>query len=206
MEKKDNYQLYYLIIAAGGLALTGYGVYRNIQQDKERQPPKRLLRPGESFLLVGDSIGVGLQTPLAKRSEEYGSYMDSMVKIGTTVSYWSNIIDERDAGFDLILLSLGSNDVVGDPTSESSAMDRLIATLSMRGAPIYWIVPPSFRLEHFTPKQEIFANMLADRGVFPLPIDGPQPSVASDPAKLHLTPEGYRTYAAQIFESITTPR
>jgi len=207
MEKKENnYQFYYLLIAAGGLFLTGYGVYRNIQQEKQKKVPQRMIRPGDSFLLIGDSIGVGLQDPLAKKSEQYGSYLDTLVKIGSTVSYWSSQVDERDAGYDLILLSLGSNDVVGDPTLEAAAMDRLIATLSSRGAPVYWIVPPSFRLGHFTTKQQIFADMLADRGVFPLPIDGPQQSVASDPMKLHLTPDGYRTYAAQVFEAISTPR
>lgn len=203
MEQK-NYLYYSLLLGLGGLGLTAYGMFRQSRQSQSEEKSKRLLRPGDSFVLIGDSIGVGLQDHLSKLSHDYGSSFDSLVKIGTTVTYWNQHVDSRDAGYDLILLSLGSNDVVGDPTQQAQAMNELIDKLTARGAPVYWIVPPSFRIGHFKPKQQIFADMLADRGVFPLEVDGPQQSVASDPMHLHLTPQGYRTYAAQIFDAITS--
>lgn len=200
---EGTYKLLYLLMGFGGLGLTAYGLFN---KKEEGPPPKKMLEQGASFLLLGDSIGVGLQKPMAKLSEAYGSYMDSETEIGTSVTYWANHITNSEAGFDLTLLSLGSNDVVGDPAHEAAAMDSLIGTLQSRGATVAWIVPPSFRLGNFTPKQELFAQMLADRGVFPIPIEGPQPSVAEDPMHLHPTPAGYAAYAAQIFTSITTPR
>lgn len=200
---QNKYLYYSLLLGLGGLGLTAYGMFRQSKQTEAEEKARRLLRPGDSFILIGDSIGVGLQDHLSKLSHDYGSSFDSLVKIGTTVTYWNQHVDARDAGYDLILLSLGSNDVVGDPTQQAQAMNELIDKLTARGAPVYWIVPPSFRIGHFKPRQQIFADMLADRGVFPLQVDGPQQSVASDPMHLHLTPQGYRTYAAQIFDAIT---
>lgn len=199
-----DYQPYFLAVGAIGVFLTAYGMF--VKSNESNNPPRRLLRPGDSFLLIGDSISVGLQPYLAKLSENYGSYMDSLVKVGTTVTYWNNHVQPSDSGYDLILISLGSNDVVGDPHAEAEAMNSLVDLLQSRGASVYWILPPSFRRDHFTKKQQDFADMLAERGVFELIVDGPQQSVASDPMHLHLTPDGYRTYAAQIFDSITTPR
>lgn len=166
--------------------------------------PDRWLDPGQSVLLLGDSIAEGIDTPFRNLVMQYGSPIDSLIKRGSTASYWSSRVTEADAGHHLIVLSLGSNDVaLFDLNSEAAAMDTLISKLSQRGAYILWFPPPSFREGAFTERQQQFAEMLRVRGVIPLVLLGPQPSTADDPMHLHLTPNGYKTLAAQIFDALT---
>lgn len=203
------YQWGALIIGAIGVGITGWSLLHRGKSgssdgEKVETPPDRWLQPGQSFLLLGDSIGVGIQKPLNERSEAYGTKMTTRLKIGSTASYWNNVVEDGDAGYPIIVLSLGSNDAaMANPESEAAAMDSLIAKLSDRGAHILWFPPPSFHADALKPNQQKFQQMLMDRGVIPLDLLGPQPSVASDPMKLHLTPDGYRVLASQIFDALT---
>lgn len=194
-------QIGYFALGLGGLIISAIGLRRAMAADRQRQD--RWLEPGDHFLLLGDSIGVGLQAPLGDLSNAYGSVMTSLVQSGTTVAYWAKHVDESDGGFKCVVLTLGTNDVVGDPENEAHAMDQLVATLGARGAPVLWAPPPSFREGGYTERQRTFANMLTERGVITLVLRGPQPSVASDPMHAHPDGAGYRTMASQIFQALT---
>lgn len=167
--------------------------------------PDRWLDPGQSFLLLGDSIGVGIQKALNELSKSYGTTLTSMVKIGSTAGYWSRHVEPGDAGYPVIILSLGSNDAaLADLDAEGPDICNLVAQLSERGAHILWFLPPSFRKDALTAKQARFAELLLQCGAIQLDLLGPQPSVASDhDMHLHLTPDGYRVLAAQIFDALT---
>lgn len=164
------------------------------------------LEPGESVLLMGDSIAEGLDPHLRRLFEGFGSPFEARWKRGTTARYWDAESTDEAGGFDLVLLSLGSNDIAGSywAPEEAAALDSLIGKLRSRGASVYWVRPPSFRYEGLTDAQAFFAELMRERGVFELSVQGPQPDVLSDPQHLHLTPDGYRTLASQLFHAATT--
>lgn len=197
-----------LLLSFGFLGLSALGAYmswRSMMRAEQDAPPRRILDPGESVLLLGDSIGVGLEKPLRHLLETYGSHFDSMVEVGTSAGSWAPRVSDADGGYDVILLSLGSNDIASGVVvpSESQKLDELLSHLRSRGAKTYWIVPPSFREEGLTNVQQDFTDLMGQKGLFPLPIQGPQQDVSKDPMRLHLTPQGYQAYAAQIFDALT---
>lgn len=191
-----------LAVAAAGVGLSFYGIWKSSHHPTPHEP---YLEPGDQWLLLGDSIAEGLQLPLNNLSNQYGTVMSSLWKRGTTIPYWVQHLQESDAAYKAIAVSLGSNDARLDMSTESyqRAADEFVGLLQSRNAPVLWIIPPSFRLDAFTQKQAEFAEILRDRGVLPLQLRGSQPSVAYDPEHLHLTPDGYRTLAAQVFGALT---
>jgi hypothetical protein len=205
MADREDRAVQYLGLALGavGLFITYKGLTGGSSSAAKPAPePRRILAPGEPVLLIGDSIGVGIERPLRERLEAYGSHLDALVKIGTTARYWSTHLDGRDGGYPVILVSLGSNDVALGPEQEDADLAHLAALLQSRGNAVYWITPPSFRQGAFKPKQQLWADMMRDHGIPELDLDGPQPSVEYDPMRLHLTPDGYAQMAGQIVDAL----
>jgi lysophospholipase L1-like esterase len=161
------------------------------------------LNPGDHILLLGDSIGEGIQMPLNQRIDDYGAKLTSLVKRGASAAYWADKITDADGAYEVVITTLGTNDIAGSYEQEGPALDRLLGHLESHGAPVYWVIPPAFRIGNFTERQAGWANMLTERGVRILDLQGPQPSTASDPMRVHLTPDGYKTLAAQIVDALT---
>lgn len=97
-------------------------------------------------VLVGDSMGVGLTSPLRMA----GMPIHSIALQGTTVEYWTKqgaaalqaaLATKPGA----VLVALGTNDAFnGDSYAPraSAAVDKLIVAIRATGAEIYWISPP----------------------------------------------------------------
>jgi lysophospholipase L1-like esterase len=194
----------YLLSAVG----VGLGVYAAVRRDPAKDngllpAPPRLLDPGDSLLLLGDSIGVGIQHPLNDLSVAYGTVMTSHTKVGTTITYWSQRVDDSWGAYKVVLLSLGSNDAVSRPEAQEAALANLLEHLRVYGADVLWLRPPSFIPGLLKPGQLAVEKLFADAGVPALELHGPRVSVAGDPQKLHPSPKGYATLAAQAFDALT---
>lgn len=199
-----------LVLGFGTLAVSFWATWMSWKAHRDAEKAKqeageRKLEPGDSVLLIGDSIGVGLSPYLEDLLGDYGSTMKSKVEVGTTFRTWSARTTDDDGGYDVVLVSLGSNDAAGCYwcEEEGRAMDDLLGKLRSRGAQVFWVTPPSFRREGLRKNQEELVAMLEERGLLPLEVKGPQQDVSQDPQHLHLTPNGYRAYAAQLFDALT---
>lgn len=198
------FQVSGFVIGAIGVTLGLIGFYRSLNPDESPRPSVgRILNPGEHVLLVGDSIGEGLEKPLEKRLQTYGATLTAHTQRGATAKTWASKLEDHDGGYDVILLSLGTNDAAGVPALQGPALDEMLAKLRSRGAKVYWIWPPSFRYEGLSDTEEEFRQMMEERGVPPLELLGPQPDTSQDPMHVHPTPQGYDHLAAQVFDALT---
>lgn len=179
----------YLSIA--GLVLTIFGL---VQSSRAAKAPAPLLQEGEPVLLLGDSIGVGLEAPLRAALLPRGHHLYASVERGRSITAQAaHGLPAMDPIAEVALLSLGSNDP--NPDSEESALQSLKAKLEGLGMRVYWIVPPVFAKG--TPAQLRAENLFVRTGIPPIET-ATLPSVNSDPLGVHPTPAGYADYAAQI--------
>lgn len=97
-------------------------------------------------LLVGDSMGVGLTSPLRMA----GLPIHSIAVVGTTVEYWVNQglpalqaeLAKKPGG---VLVALGTNDAFnGDAYAPraAAAVQKLLAAIDAAGGLTFWIGPP----------------------------------------------------------------
>jgi len=192
-----------------GLSVAGLFLSYKMVKAFTRKPyrPHRLVEPGAHVLLIGDSLGEGLEKPLTTSLAAHGAQLHAMVKRGATAAYWAAHTDDRDGGYDHVLLSLGTNDARRfDVEDERDDLARLVGHLRSRGSEISWLMPPSFKEGALREKEQRFADMLAELRVAPLDTYGPQQDVSQDPERVHLTPNGYAAWAGQIVESLTRLR
>jgi len=97
-------------------------------------------------VLVGDSMGVGLTSPLRMA----GLPIHSIAVQGTTVEYWVNqgaaaLQASLATKPGAVLVALGTNDAFnGDSYAPraAAAAAKLLATIAASGAEIYWVGPP----------------------------------------------------------------
>lgn len=112
-------------------------------------PPKSVLAPGTRLLLIGDSLAVGLATPLGQIAQESGVTLKTDARSGTRIDQWANQpwLASVVASFrpTVILVSLGTNDMkLADPaTTQKPFLIRLAALLRGTGARVVWIAPPT---------------------------------------------------------------
>lgn len=203
-----NWQKLGYAMSFAGLLLTAYAVFRKPPQVEvlpgAGPEAQRELDPGDHWLLVGDSIGVGVRSHLEKLSNDYGAILTSRVKIGTTISQWASQMTDEWGAFRVVVISLGSNDaVLADPESEMPALRKMVQHLRSHGASVFWLRPPSFYPGALKPKQQQIEAMFAEVAVPALDLKGPRVGVEQDPARLHPSPAGYHALAAQIFDAIT---
>jgi hypothetical protein len=158
---------------------------------------------GGSVLLLGDSIGVGLDGPLSSDLAAQGVNTDASVTVGQSIRGQVAALGPPARQYKVVLLSLGSNDTAassadGSTNSEGPDLQKIVDFYKPYGSTLLWIWPPSFIQGALTPAQQGVAATFLAVGVSPVPIQGALPSVASDPMKLHPTPQGYAAYAQQI--------
>lgn len=106
------------------------------------------IRPGQKVFLLGDSLAVGLSTPLSQIAKDHKVGFQSMAVSGTRIDQWANNAamyqTVRDFQPDLILVSLGTNDeyMQLDARSKQAAPLRKLLGELRSVAPVVWIGPP----------------------------------------------------------------
>ncbi len=149
-------------------------------------------------LLVGDSMAEGINPFIQQELKDKVTYK-SVYKRGTTVPYWNSntLLDkELDLKPDIILVSLGTNDLKTKPSNFDSYA-KFNSKLINSGAKIYWIIPPEmpfnnediiYLIEHPEPPIE--------------KIDCSTLNLERAKDKVHLTIKGYRDWSKCISNSL----
>jgi len=158
--------------------------------------PSPKQNPYATVLLLGDSIGVGLSKHLQPLVP--GTF-EARVKTGRTTQGAVSALQGDEASFDVVLLSLGSNDALLDPAAFPSALQALLQAVRSGTNAVYWLEPPGFTYN--TTKSPAgaaaFAQAMHDAGVTMLAAS-PVPPAPDDPMHLHLGPSGYDAFAHAI--------
>ena len=163
--------------------------------------------PGTPVWLVGDSLGVGLTSPLRKQMLDRFSVSLSATPVQghSTKQTLGHLPAGSLPAEGLAIVSLGSNDAAGlvDPVSMKVLVDKLSAS----GARVLWVVPPNFQLA--TPplpatkaKQEAFLDVLRtdSRVELLVPSDDVVASLGAD--RVHLPPVGHALLAKQVADTL----
>jgi lysophospholipase L1-like esterase len=109
-------------------------------------PPK--IKPGMKIFLLGDSLAVGLTTPLQTLAQEHRVGFQAMAKEGTRIDQWAQnaALFQAIQAFkpDLILVSLGTNDeyMKLDAYEKQGSHIRTLLSKLRAFAPVVWIGPP----------------------------------------------------------------
>lgn len=113
------------------------------------------LRSGDRILLVGDSLAVGLSTPLAALAKDHGIAFQAIAIVGTRIDQWAQSADltAQLQSFQptIVLISLGTNDAYMIPSSgvtigqrQAPYMEALLSKIEMAGPrAVVWIEPPT---------------------------------------------------------------
>jgi hypothetical protein len=154
------------------------------------------LRPGDRVLLIGDSLAVGLKTPMRELAARSGCEFGAFAESGTTMKRWLG--DGQVTALlqsyrpTLVMACLGTNDSKGNTPDETLALQvgQMREWLTSTGAHLLWIAPPKL------PFPERVSKLVVAAGIdsFPsaaLPI--PQPD------GIHTSGRGYAGWAEHVF-------
>jgi hypothetical protein len=159
-------------------------------------PSGPVANASSSVVLLGDSIGVGLSSHLAKL---VGGRFEARVKTGRTAQGAVSALQGDENTFDFALLSLGSNDALLDASHFPGALAAMVSGLNMPVERIFWIVPPGFTYNTGKSPAGVaaFTQAMLDAGIRAI-ASSPVPPAPDDPMRLHLAPSGYAQFAASI--------
>ena len=188
------------IFATLVLAVVGLGGVALAWLARSRRSLVQLPQRGR-VALIGDSLAVGLASPLHKLTASDGGALLPLGRISTTITMWAHGDFSTVAAFapDVILVSLGTNDAaLARPQDEQRQLEILLASLTRLGVPIVWIDPPELPT---LPRSATVRWMLDDaQRVHPferfrsdtlmIPRQGDQ---------VHPTPAGYGLWAATLW-------
>jgi lysophospholipase L1-like esterase len=106
------------------------------------------IKSGQKLFLLGDSLAVGLSTPLAQIAKDHKVTFKSMAAAGTRIDQWASnaALYQELQTFqpDLILVSLGTNDEylrLDAHAQQAPHLKKLLSQLRSK-APVVWIGPP----------------------------------------------------------------
>jgi lysophospholipase L1-like esterase len=160
-----------------------------------------IIRQGDTVLLVGDSLAVGLTPFLRKMAQASGAGFVSHAAGGTTMRNWLNNTAFRQAldasGATVVLVSLGTNDTYGSWTAEQLAADaqQLLALVRGSGRKVLWILPPKL------PKEDRASAGIRATGVDV--VESSQLDIAMGPDFIHPTGSGYAFWASAVWRKAT---
>jgi lysophospholipase L1-like esterase len=184
------------IVLASAAAFGAYRAYKKDNEPSTPTPPPAVLSAGDRVLLLGDSIGVGLEGPLRHELGQHGVTLDAIVKSGASIR---SMKDRAPLGaqYALTLISLGTNDAAqADPSSEEQDATEMFGRL-VGSNEIMWIYPPAFAGGTSPEKgKEAVEDIFRNFGISAVPIQAA--SVMQDPSRLHPAPAGYAQMAKDI--------
>ena len=184
-------------LLGGILTLAGVGIVWSIKQSGSTGAScEPHIRPGDRILLVGDSLSVGLKTPMSALAKQSGCDFLSFTSSGTTMGRWIGDaqVSAALASFQptLVLVCLGTNDSKGNTPDATLAAQvvKMRDWLGAGGAKVVWILPPKLPFPERVGKAVIAAGIES----FPsatLPI--PQPD------GIHTSGRGYAGWAEHVW-------
>jgi len=156
----------------------------------------------QRIYLIGDSLAVGLKTPLAAIAASQNVPFGSTAKGGTAMTHWikpSWWQYEKEFNPTILLISLGTNDAYGfvDPNKVPEYIEQIKKLAG--NARIYWIMPPNVKMKNINAiRQKILQteveNFASDQLNINLP-DGVHPSG-----------QGYEKWAKEIWQALANLR
>jgi lysophospholipase L1-like esterase len=175
----------------------------------EPEPPEPEPKPdpygipdSASVLLLGDSLGVGIAPHLAPlvRSGRF----EARVKVGRTTKGAVSALQGDEKTYDAVLVSLGSNDALIDPSTFADSIAKLVEGVRSDTNQLFWVVPPGFT--YGTSKSpsgvEAFTAAMLAAGFDSQHLSSPVPPAPDDPMHLHLAPSGYKAFAKSIADGL----
>lgn len=155
--------------------------------------------------LIGDSLAVGLSTPLTVLSKCLGNQFSYATQGGTRIDQWAK--DPRLDQLllskpDLVLVSLGTNDEYtwkGDLAAKDSLpLGTLLSKIRSAGAEVAWIGPPSLPIS--TKNVEGLIRPRVDYY-----FDSTQVQFPRTPDGIHATAKGYAVWAGALWNWMSAP-
>ena len=145
---------------------------------------------------MGDSLAQGLSAPIKKYAKDNKIKYHSRTVVGSTSANWSHSEslnqDLKKYNPDLIVVSLGTNDMRGDKSPQKS-METISQKLISTGAKIIWLIPPSMPFPDRGVREII--NHLPSQ-INKLSCDDSTLERSED--KIHFTQKGYDDWAKCI--------
>lgn len=149
------------------------------------------------ILLVGDSLAVGLTNPLREIAAARGDDLISDATTGTTARQWVSAgrlgADVLAHDPDIVLVSLGTNDMKADQSNFANDVTALVDAAA--GASVRWIGPPAMPFDAGIVRSTL-TSVLGSRGVPVFPSDSRSYPRAAD--QIHMPPSGYAAWALDL--------
>lgn len=180
-----------------GLLTLGTGILATLAFKK----PKIDLRK-QRIYLIGDSLAVGLKTPLGSTANSMNIPFGNTSKGGTAMpqwiqeSWWQGV---KAFNPTILLISLGTNDAYG--FVEPDKIPGYIAQIKKLAgnARIYWIMPPKVNMKNIG----IVRQKILETGVEHFDSDKIDLHL---PDGVHPSGEGYQQWANAIWKALTELR
>jgi lysophospholipase L1-like esterase len=164
-----------------------------------------MVRPGDRLLVIGDSLGVGLNKSMAAGTPGAIAY-DNISVGGTAIFQWarqSKLDQIRAKAPTVVLVSLGTNDgFMDDPASEAKSLQKLLFELRAMNMRVVWLLPPQVA----APRLDIVRAMVLEQVPARDVIDSEQWPVQLSGDGIHPTGAGYKDWSARIWRELTANR
>lgn len=206
----------WIYVGLGAAALTAVGLVELLSGPT--------LRPGDRVMLIGDSLAVGLATPLGALAKDKGLAFLALGTVGTRIDQWAQSQPLKDAlaSFQptVVLISLGTNDayMLSPPdvgVRQAPYMDALLTTIGsgwvhtddygLGPRAIVWIAPPTLppAAISLAPVRALIADQstLLHKRVSIFPSD--RLSLARGPDGIHPVVSAYAAWAGAIWQWLT---
>ncbi len=184
------------------------------------------IRPGDRILLIGDSLAVGLGTPLGALCSDAGIPFQTLATVGTRIDQWGSpgtygdALKQALASFQptLVLISLGTNDAYMQPSPgedigqrQAPYLDALLTGIEAAGVrAIVWIAPPTLPAAAISlgPVRTLIAMASRERapGAFARRISvfpSQRLNLPRGPDNIHPVASGYAGWAGALFQWLT---
>lgn len=197
-------------VGLGLMAIAGVGAVL-LATRKTKAP---LVSPGDRVVLIGDSLGVGLRSPLGELAAADGVAFQDQACGGTMIRNWTKEIASfagctwglelvREARPTVVLVSLGTNDAYASTEqidAERPSLEKLIESIIGMGARPIWLDPP--KLEEAPNIQALLSMLYASPAGqrYGMPhFRSDLVDIAMQADKIHPTKAGYKTWSLALW-------
>lgn len=206
----------WIYVGLGAAALTAVGLVELLSGPT--------LRPGDRVLLIGDSLAVGLATPLGALARDMGLAFLATATVGTRIDQWaqSEPLKATLESFKptVVIVSLGTNDAYMLPPPDvgkrqAPYLDTLLRAINagfthsedygMGPRAIVWLAPPTLppAASSLAPVRALIESQatILNRRISIFPSD--RLTLARGPDGIHPVVSAYAAWAGAIWQWLT---